>query len=288
MEKICRAFLWKGTAACQGGNCLVSWDRCCLPKKCGGLGILHLKTQNEALLIKWLWKLVAEKNSAWSRLIQTLYGTLDIEALSNIDKTSFALREILLAKPVFSSSIVVRQGEDVTRWKWTNDGTFTSKSAYFIMRDPGMRSPYYKVLWKTKALLKVKILYWIAMLDRLLTRENMHNKGWTVDRDCVLCRNAVETELHMFVQCPFTKYVWQDFIRPGAILRMSAHLSEVWLLNRKLLKMSFKDNWDTTWMAGAWNIWKMRCTVIFEGAQPNAEEVIRKSIQDYKAWIANC
>ncbi|KAJ4787764.1 RNA-directed DNA polymerase (reverse transcriptase)-related family protein [Rhynchospora pubera] len=288
IEKICRAFLWKGSATCHGGKCLVNWDRCCLPKQCGGLGILHLQTQNDALLIKWLWKLVAERNSAWSTLIRTLYGTVDIEALSTVDRMSVALKEILLAKQFFLSSIEFHPGDDIPRWRWARKGAFTAKSAYSILRDPGMRSPYYNHLWKAKAPLKVKIFFWIALLDRLLTRENMHYKGWAVPRDCVLCQNNFETGLHLFAQCPFAGYVWNCFIHPGVSLQIGEKLCDVWLLNRQLLKTNYKDNWDTVWLAGAWNLWKMRCSVIFEGALADADEVIRKTIRDCKDWISYC
>ncbi|KAJ1696640.1 hypothetical protein LUZ63_005152 [Rhynchospora breviuscula] len=221
-------------------------------------------------------------------MVRTLYDTVDIEVLSTVDKISFALKEILLVKHFFKASLEFLPGEDAPRWKWTKEGAFTSKSAYSIMRDPGMRSTYYNQLWKTKAPLKVKVFFWTALLDRLLTRENMHHKGWTVQRECVLCQNNFETGLHLFAQCPFARYVWDGFFRPGANMQTGDKLSEIWLLNRQLLTMNYKDNWDTVWMAGTWNIWKMRCTVIFEGASADADEVIRKTIQDCKAWISFC
>jgi hypothetical protein len=36
---------------------LVNWNTICLPKDCGGLGVLDLTTMNQSLLCKWLWKL---------------------------------------------------------------------------------------------------------------------------------------------------------------------------------------------------------------------------------------
>ncbi|XP_074293150.1 uncharacterized protein LOC141620088 [Silene latifolia] len=37
----------------------VSWDKCCLPKSEGGLGIKHSKNWNKALLGNWSWKKIA-------------------------------------------------------------------------------------------------------------------------------------------------------------------------------------------------------------------------------------
>jgi hypothetical protein len=37
IEKIIRAFLWKGRKDVKGGHCLVAWDKVCAPKEWGGL-----------------------------------------------------------------------------------------------------------------------------------------------------------------------------------------------------------------------------------------------------------
>ncbi|KAJ3705176.1 hypothetical protein LUZ61_008881 [Rhynchospora tenuis] len=177
MDKICRSFLWKGLDTCLGGHCLVNWDTCCLPKRCGGLGILHLKTQNEALLAKWLWKLLAEKPSVWAATVHELYGSSNLASLANSDRISYGLKDVLLVSPLVLASVNIDQVDQSCRWKWTTDGLFTSRSAYMLMRDPGMRSSYHSLLWKTHAPLKVKIFYWLAMSNRLNTRENMYSKG---------------------------------------------------------------------------------------------------------------
>jgi hypothetical protein len=54
IEKILRGFLWKGRKDAHGGHCLVAWDRVCMPKELGGLGILNLRRMNLALRVRWL------------------------------------------------------------------------------------------------------------------------------------------------------------------------------------------------------------------------------------------
>jgi hypothetical protein len=39
IKKILRGFMWKGRKNAHGGHCLVVWDRVCMPKEFGGLGI---------------------------------------------------------------------------------------------------------------------------------------------------------------------------------------------------------------------------------------------------------
>lgn len=55
IDRMRRSFLWRGTQECRGINCLANWEVTCALKCNGGLGILNLDRQNEALLLKWIW-----------------------------------------------------------------------------------------------------------------------------------------------------------------------------------------------------------------------------------------
>ena len=46
-----------------------AWELVCLPKSEGGLGVLNLQTQNEALLLKYLHKFFNRQNIPWVNLI---------------------------------------------------------------------------------------------------------------------------------------------------------------------------------------------------------------------------
>jgi hypothetical protein len=49
----------------------VQWDSICLPKKLGGLGIMDLRTQNDALLLRWLWTIHASPHAIWSTKLRS-------------------------------------------------------------------------------------------------------------------------------------------------------------------------------------------------------------------------
>ncbi|KAJ1688600.1 hypothetical protein LUZ63_012755 [Rhynchospora breviuscula] len=288
MDKICRAFLWKSSDTRRGGHCLVNWDACCLPKRCGGLGILHLKTQNEALLAKWIWKLLADQDSVWTATIQDLYGTTDLESLAISDQISYGLKDVLLTKPIVVASTEFNLVDRSCRWRWTTDGSVTSKSAYTLLRDPGMRSSHHSLLWKARAPLKTKIFFWLALRNRINTRENLFIKGLQVDRSCPLCQNGVESTIHLFAQCLFALQIWDGFILQGEHLTLHGELGDFWLRNRLLTSTAYMNNRDTVWMAVMWNIWKMQNAVIFEDKRINFLETVRKTRQDIRAWIDNC
>lgn len=53
LNKKCRGFLWKGEEHISGGHYLVSWEKVCMPKELGGLGIKNLTLFGMAMCLKW-------------------------------------------------------------------------------------------------------------------------------------------------------------------------------------------------------------------------------------------
>jgi hypothetical protein len=48
-----RAFFWAAEETCTGAQCLVAWDKLCVPTSRGGLGAKNLKAQNVCLLLNF-------------------------------------------------------------------------------------------------------------------------------------------------------------------------------------------------------------------------------------------
>ncbi|KAK8695667.1 hypothetical protein V6N13_000818 [Hibiscus sabdariffa] len=66
----------------------VSWETLCLPKSCGGLGLIDFKRKNKALLLKWIWRYGAESNSLWRKVIQAKYEPASTSLLPTKLKSS--------------------------------------------------------------------------------------------------------------------------------------------------------------------------------------------------------
>ena len=74
LDKIRRHCLWiKKTDDGDKCNSLAAWDMVCRPKEKGGLGVLNLKVQNDALLLKLLHKFYNHLDIPWVSLIWKTY-----------------------------------------------------------------------------------------------------------------------------------------------------------------------------------------------------------------------
>jgi len=56
---------WRGNSAQQKGGNLVAWTVVMQPKEKGGLGVLNLQLQNDALLLKSLDKFYNKREIPW-------------------------------------------------------------------------------------------------------------------------------------------------------------------------------------------------------------------------------
>jgi hypothetical protein len=89
----------------------------CLPKKEGGLGVLQLESQNEALLLKFLQKFFNKADIPWASLVWEKYyssGKLPNHTL----KGSLWWRDILrlLGKFKNMASVKVQSGDTCFLW----------------------------------------------------------------------------------------------------------------------------------------------------------------------------
>jgi hypothetical protein len=120
IEKIRRHCLWvkktdEGEEKCYS---LAAWPMVCKPKKKGGLGVLNLKLQNEALLLKYLHKFYNKVDTPWVHLLwNTYYHGRIPHTIGPVG--SFWWRDICKLMPTFRgfASSNIRDGGMTLFWK---------------------------------------------------------------------------------------------------------------------------------------------------------------------------
>ena len=96
IDKIRRAFLWKGRKDAKGGHCLLAWPKVTRPVFLGGLGISDLQKLGWALKLRWLWLQKTEPEKAWSffpiqaqHQVQSFFAMAVKTVIGNGKNTSF-------------------------------------------------------------------------------------------------------------------------------------------------------------------------------------------------------
>jgi hypothetical protein len=86
--------LWRGNEFQKKGYNLAAWDLVRRPKDKGGIGVINLGVQNDALLLKQLDKFYSKANIQWVNLIWHKYYTNIVPHLAR-EKSSFWWKDIL-------------------------------------------------------------------------------------------------------------------------------------------------------------------------------------------------
>jgi hypothetical protein len=161
------------------------------------------------------------------------------------------------------SQVRLTDKPDKVRWLLTRSGDFSVKSLYLYLSARRVNFPY-KVLWKLRISLRIKVFCWLVIKNRVLTRNNLKNKGWKGNDLCEFCDN-LESQNHLFFGCPLARYVWNVV---GVALNINAMPSSCLELYRQCFA-SFSRIDRKVVMIGAvalcWTLWRTRNNSFFDG-----------------------
>lgn len=125
VNKSSRTFLWYGKDINKRGNCLAKWNMVCKPKDEGGLGVLNLRVQNVALLMKHLHKFYNHADVPWVNLIWQAYHPNHSVPHASSPRGSFWWKDCMSPTDIYRSltSCLAGKGDTTLLWKdiWNGD-----------------------------------------------------------------------------------------------------------------------------------------------------------------------
>lgn len=97
-------------------------------------------------------------------------------------------------------------GRGEALWSFSANNKFSVKSLYEHLTR-SYSGPNYKLIWKVKIPLKIKIFMWLVAQSAILTKDNMEKRKWQGDPTCYFC-NSTESVDHLLFQCSTARVVW--------------------------------------------------------------------------------
>ena len=93
-------------------------------------------------------------------------------------------------------------------WRWSSNGTYTSKSAYLAQMRGTFCNFDAQAIWHAHTEGKHRFFSWLLVKEKILTADKLPARNWPCESNCVLCDEVTETAAHMCLQCPFAKQLW--------------------------------------------------------------------------------
>jgi hypothetical protein len=103
---------------------------------------------------------------------------------------------------MLQSTTLVPNTTDTILWKLTNDGCYSSKSAYAMQFFGHTSSCMTSLVWKPWAPPKCKTFAWLVIQNRVWTTNRLQKRGWPNCRICKLCNQHQESALHLLFSAP--------------------------------------------------------------------------------------
>ncbi|TVU03236.1 hypothetical protein EJB05_51232, partial [Eragrostis curvula] len=217
----------------------------------------------------------AMQNRAW---VHDITGGVTVPALVRI-KLWIRLRQIQLQP----------ESEDMVQWRWTADGTFSSKATYEMTFQSSMALHGADRVWNTWCPAKVHFFSWLALQRRLWTSERRERHGLQEDATCILCDQEPESSDHLLLQCSYAKQIWwETWVSLGMACSFNDGESWVdwWHWHRKGRPPKMAKGIATLVMLTAWMIWKQRNPLVFEQKSATVPQLLVEIKREIDCWIA--
>ncbi|KAJ9542202.1 LOW QUALITY PROTEIN: hypothetical protein OSB04_028708 [Centaurea solstitialis] len=206
LEGLRHKFFWGGVNE-ERKICWVAWDKVLRSKMSGGLGIGSLRAINYAMLVKWHWRDKMEPEALWRMVVRGCGG--------NQDSSKGTWRSILrvendLQELGINISSHLKPKDDDTGWVWELDHSksYTVRSLRTLIDGITLPIADKETDWIRWIPRKVNIQLWRLLLNRLRTRDNLQNKGMTLNSDLYpMCLSSAESLDHLMCFCSSTKTV---------------------------------------------------------------------------------
>lgn len=142
--------------------------------------VSHAQSENLATVIS------IQNNGTWSLPSSNFTELIDLRAL-------------IMAVQI--------QDTDSITWDGLQPKLVSISSIWRAIRSTSVNFQAFELVWRSFMIPKFSFILWLAVKNRLLTKDRMTIFGMAVDVRCVLCHNADESIHHLFTDCPYFNLV---------------------------------------------------------------------------------
>ncbi|KAF2617415.1 hypothetical protein F2Q68_00039053 [Brassica cretica] len=151
--------------------------------------------------------------------------------------------------------------------------------------EPTANQTYYKAIWKCKTSPKLHLFLWKIAQRALALGENLAKRGLTSN---VMCRHCgeLETAEHIFLQCQFTREIWNLQIWPSSLSPAECtSFSEVFFGSASLPLLPPWGLAGNIFPWVVWGIWTARNYLIFENRAWTPLEILTKAFYSQSSHV---
>jgi hypothetical protein len=184
-------------------------------------------------------------------------------------------------------SLIHLKESDRAIWNQNISGKFTITDTWQHLRMKQTEVQWWKLLWFPTTILKHSFIGWLAIKNRLATKNRLLQWGIGVDPLCKFYSYQMEDREHLFFQCSFTNRIWKVIM--ALCLVSNAPTDWNLLIDWGILHLkgkSFRASLcKVAWWATVYHLWLQRNSRIHGGVIKTEEQIVRDIQKDVKARL---
>lgn len=129
---------------------------------------------------------------------------------------------------------------------------------------------------------KWRFILYLAILERLYTRDRLLGWGIAISSACSLCEKVEESHEHLFFQCNYSTSIWSKLLQWMGIQRnvQGWDAEKQWAIRHALGKKQMCATYRMLLACAVYYIWQERNWRTFRGTQRSNKEMIKLIIQE--------
>lgn len=92
---------------------------------------------------------------------------------------------------------------DFITWNGVRKNNVSTSTIWQSFRNSSSSVPWFLSVWNSASIPKCSFIFWLAIKNRLLTRDRMLAFGMRTEAGCLLCNTGLESVSHIFTNCPY-------------------------------------------------------------------------------------
>jgi hypothetical protein len=208
-------------------------------------------------LIKTVPKRTVKRTGAQAlqnrRWVHGIKGALTVEVLI----------DYLLIWDMVDGVILRQDVPDHYKWKLTQHGTYSSKSAYEAFFLGSIKFGPWRRIWKTWAPPRCKLFIWLVFHNRVWTADRLARRNLPHLDACPFCDQGEETINHLLTGCVFAREVWTLVLQNLGLPHLAPQPANVrfsrwWRETTTEAPKETRKGINSLIILVAWEIWKQR------------------------------
>ena len=143
-----------------------------------------------------------------SSMLSTVSNFITNDKIWDLPKLQTVLNNNPIIQKNLEILIPIFETKDTFCWGLTGSGSFTTRSATWAAHnsfDSKDAAWSFQWIWQLDIMPKIKIFLWQLLHNALPVRGVFVRRGFIIDPACPLCMNDIESNDHIFWECPCIK-----------------------------------------------------------------------------------